>query len=81
VVRGWADAAQSSEQFTTSPALAVPQALASAGLVGGVDEVDLWEINEAFAVVSLVNKRLLNIPSSKVNVFGGSVAVRVTDFA
>ncbi|EFJ39622.1 hypothetical protein VOLCADRAFT_84837 [Volvox carteri f. nagariensis] len=73
-VRGFADAAQSPEWFTTAPALAVPRALKHAGLTSASD-VDYWEVNEAFSVVDLVNRQLLGLPAERVNVFGGSVAL------
>jgi acetyl-CoA C-acetyltransferase len=40
-----------------------------------VADVDLWEINEAFAVVSLINNRMLGLDPAKVNVWGGAVAL------
>eukprot|EP00030_Apusomonadida_sp_AF-17_P006374 a680067_7.p1 GENE.a680067_7~~a680067_7.p1 ORF type:complete len:408 (-),score=158.33 a680067_7:21-1217(-) len=69
----YADASQAPMEFTTSPARAIPIALARAGL--GVGDISLWEINEAFAVVALVNASLLGIDPSKVNVNGGAVAL------
>src|SRR5690606_11911639 len=60
-IRGFADAAQEPLWFTTTPALAVPKALKNAGLAA--DEVDFYEINEAFSVVALANARELNIAS------------------
>jgi acetyl-CoA C-acetyltransferase len=72
-VIGFADAAQAPEWFTTSPALAVPKALEMAGI--SADKVDFYEFNEAFAVVGIVNNRLLNIDDKKVNVWGGAVAL------
>ncbi len=63
-VRGFADAAQSPEWFTTAPALAVPRALRAAGLSSGAD-VDFWEVNEAFSVVDLVNRQLLGLPAER----------------
>ncbi|CAK7242100.1 MAG: erg10, acetyl-CoA C-acetyltransferase [Sporothrix thermara] len=73
VIRGWGDAAHEPERFTTAPALAIPKALAHAGL--SADDVDYYEINEAFSVVALANMKLLNLTNDKVNVFGGSVAI------
>ncbi|RYP62716.1 hypothetical protein DL771_009607 [Monosporascus sp. 5C6A] len=72
-IRGWGDAAREPERFTTAPALAVPKAIAHAGLTA--DDVDFYEINEAFSVVALANMKLLNLTPEKVNVFGGSVAI------
>lgn len=68
-----ADAAQAPEWFTTAPAKALPKALAKAGW--SKEDVDLWELNEAFAVVGLANNQLLGLDASKVNVNGGAVAL------
>ncbi|KAK9919055.1 hypothetical protein WJX75_009052 [Coccomyxa subellipsoidea] len=72
-VLGYADAAQAPQEFTTAPALAIPKALAVAGVQPG--EVFCYEINEAFSVVDLVNRRLLQLDSGRVNMHGGSVAL------
>lgn len=69
----YADAAQAPEYFTTAPAKAVPVALSKAGW--SADQVDLWELNEAFAVVGIANMDLLNLDAAKVNVNGGAVAL------
>ncbi len=70
---------QAPEWFTTAPAGAIKKALAKTKKADGtpltLDEVDLFEINEAFAVVGLVNEQLLGIPPEKVNVLGGAVAL------
>lgn len=68
-----ADAAQAPEWFTTAPAKALPKALAKAGWTN--DDVDLWELNEAFAVVGLANNKLLGLDPEKVNVNGGAVSL------
>jgi acetyl-CoA C-acetyltransferase len=68
-----ADAAQAPEWFTTAPAKALPKALAKAGW--RTEDVDLWELNEAFAVVGLANNKLLGLDAAKVNVNGGAVAL------
>jgi len=68
-----ADAAHAPEWFTTAPAKAVPIALQRAGW--NASEVDLWELNEAFSVVGLVNVALLELDSNKVNVHGGAVSL------
>ncbi|MBE0642552.1 MAG: acetyl-CoA C-acetyltransferase [Bacteroidetes bacterium] len=68
-----ASAAKAPEWFTTAPADAVNKVLGKAGL--GVDDIDLYEINEAFSVVSLVNNDLLKLDPAKVNVHGGAVAM------
>jgi acetyl-CoA C-acetyltransferase len=66
-------AARVSEEFTTAPTDSINKALKKAGLT--IDDIDLFEINEAFAVVTLINNRLLNIPIEKVNVNGGAIAL------
>ena len=65
--------AQAPEWFTTAPAPAIENACRKAGW--NPKEVDLWEINEAFAVVSIANNDLLGLDSKKVNVNGGAVAI------
>ncbi|XP_048624446.1 probable acetyl-CoA acetyltransferase, cytosolic 2 isoform X2 [Brassica napus] len=58
-IRGYADAAQAPELFTTTPALAIPKAIMRAGL--DASQVDYYEINEAFSVVALANQKLLGL--------------------
>jgi acetyl-CoA C-acetyltransferase len=70
---GFADAAQSPEWFTTAPSIAVPKALKMAGI--SIEQVDFFEVNEAFAVVSMANAKELNIPMEKVNAWGGAIAL------
>ena len=72
-VLGFADAEQAPEWFTTSPALAIPKALKNAGKTAA--DVDFYEINEAFSVVSLANNKLLNLEGTKVNAYGGAVSL------
>ncbi|HET9991249.1 MAG TPA: thiolase family protein, partial [Kofleriaceae bacterium] len=69
----WGYHAQAPEWFTTAPAPAIRNALAKAGW--DAKQVDLWEINEAFAVVSIANNQLLGIDPTKVNIRGGAVAL------
>lgn len=69
----FADAEQRPEAFTTTPALAIPKALQKAGM--SVKDVDFFEINEAFAVVSIANNMKLNLDPEHVNVFGGAVSL------
>lgn len=69
----WGYHAQAPEWFTTAPAQAISNALAKAKL--DARSVDLWEINEAFAVVSIANNQLLGLDPAKVNVWGGAVAL------
>jgi len=72
-IRGFADAEQAPEWFTTTPSIAIPKALKNAGLTA--DDVDFYEINEAFSVVSLANNKLLSLEGTKVNVYGGAVSL------
>jgi acetyl-CoA C-acetyltransferase len=72
-IRAWGGAARKPMEFTDAPADAVKVALSKAGL--GVKDIDLWEINEAFAVVSVANNRLLGLDGKNVNVRGGAVAL------
>jgi acetyl-CoA C-acetyltransferase len=69
----YADAEQDPKWFTTTPALAVPKALAKANLQSSV--IDFFEFNEAFSVVGIVNTQLLKLDSNKVNVNGGAVSL------
>lgn len=73
VIRGYADAAQDPKWFTTAPAKALPIALAKAGIKK--ENVDFFELNEAFSVVGLANMKLLEIPNNKTNVYGGAVSL------
>ncbi len=68
-----ASAAKAPEYFTKAPADSIRKALKKAEL--SVEDIDLFEINEAFAVVAIVNNRFLNIPVEKVNIHGGAVAI------
>ncbi len=70
---GSAGHAQAPEWFTTAPAGAIGRLLEKIGW--RVSDVDLWEINEAFAVVALVNNRMLGLDPARVNVWGGAVAL------
>ena len=72
-IKGYADAAHEPKWFTTAPAKALPKALAKANL--SIDDVDFFELNEAFAVVGLANMKLLNITDTNVNVNGGAVSL------
>ncbi|MBA3457030.1 MAG: acetyl-CoA C-acyltransferase [Deltaproteobacteria bacterium] len=65
--------AQAPEWFTTAPATAINNALKKAGW--DAKQVDLWEINEAFSVVSIVNNQMLGLDAAKVNISGGAVAL------
>jgi acetyl-CoA C-acetyltransferase len=70
---GYADAEQAPEWFTTTPSLALPKALHKAGL--RLDQVDYFELNEAFSVVGIVNSQKMNLDPAKVNVNGGAVSL------
>ena len=72
-IEGYADAAQEPQWFTTAPAKALPKALAKANV--SLDEVELFEFNEAFSVVGLANMQLLELDSTLVNVHGGAVSL------
>jgi acetyl-CoA C-acetyltransferase len=69
----YADAEQAPEWFTTTPALAVPKAVAKAGLQ--MTDIDYWELNEAFAVVGIENSKRMKLDPAKVNVHGGAVSL------
>ncbi len=66
-------AAKAPEWFTTAPSDAIPIALKKAGL--SKNDIDLFEINEAFSVVSLANNQILELDASKVNIHGGAVSI------
>jgi acetyl-CoA C-acetyltransferase len=70
---GYADAAQAPEWFTTAPSLAIPKALDRAGLKK--EDVDFWELNQAFSVVGIANTQILGLDPEKVDVNGGAVAL------
>lgn len=72
-IRSYADAAQDPKWFTTAPAKALPKALGKAKLK--LEDVDFFELNEAFAVVGLANMKILGLDDSKVNVHGGAVSL------
>jgi acetyl-CoA C-acetyltransferase len=72
-IRSFAQAAQAPEWFTTAPAISIERALKKAGL--STNEIDLYEINEAFAVVAIANNQLLGLDAKKVNVNGGAIAL------
>lgn len=72
-IKGFADAEQAPEWFTTTPSLAVPKAVEKAGLKMG--DINYYELNEAFSVVGLANIKMMNLDASKVNVNGGAVSL------
>lgn len=69
----YADAAQAPEWFTTSPSIAIKNALKRAKLT--LKDIDFFEINEAYAAVILANQQILELDNSKVNVYGGAIAM------
>ncbi|WP_029276435.1 acetyl-CoA C-acyltransferase [Pedobacter borealis] len=72
-ILGYADAQQAPEWFTTAPSKAIPLALHKANV--NIKDVDFFEINEAFSVVSIANNQLLELNDSQVNVNGGAVSL------
>ena len=72
-VVSYADAAQEPKCFTTAPAKALPKALEKANLE--IDQIDLFELNEAFSVVGLANMKILGLDPNKVNINGGAVSL------
>jgi acetyl-CoA C-acetyltransferase len=72
-ILGYADAQQAPEWFTTAPSKAIPLALHKANI--DIKNVDFFEINEAFSVVSIANNQLLDLNENQVNVNGGAVSL------
>lgn len=72
-ILSYADAEQAPEWFTTTPSLAVPKAIKKAGLT--IEEIDYFELNEAFSVVGIVNTQNMKLDAAKVNVHGGAVSL------
>jgi acetyl-CoA C-acetyltransferase len=72
-ILSYADAEQTPEWFTTSPSIAAPTAVKKAGLK--MEDINYWEINEAFAVVGIENTRRMKLDPSKVNLHGGAVSI------
>ncbi|MCO5233669.1 MAG: acetyl-CoA C-acyltransferase [Chitinophagales bacterium] len=72
-VLAYADAEQSPDWFTTTPAIAIPKAIAKAGIK--IEDIDAFEINEAFAVVALANIEEMKLDPAKVNTLGGAVSL------
>lgn len=69
----YADAAQAPEWFTTAPSIAITKALKQAKL--SLNDIDYFEINEAYAAVVLANQKILDLDSKKINIYGGAVAM------
>ena len=72
-ILSYADAEQAPEWFTTTPAIALPKAVAKAGL--RMEDIDYWELNEAFSVVGIENTRRMKLDPARVNVHGGAVSI------
>lgn len=72
-ILSYADAEQAPEWFTTTPAVAVPKAVAKAGLK--MEDINYWELNEAFSVVGIENTRRMKLDPAKVNAHGGAVSL------
>jgi acetyl-CoA C-acetyltransferase len=72
-ILSYADAEQAPEWFTTTPSMAVPKAVAKAGLE--MNDINYWELNEAFAVVGIENTKRMKLDPSKVNMHGGAVSL------
>ena len=72
-IKSYADAAQEPKWFTTAPAKALPRAIDKAGIT--LDDVDFFELNEAFSVVKMANMKILGLNDSNVNVNGGAVSL------
>lgn len=72
-IKGYADAEQAPEWFTTTPSLAVPKAVEKAGLK--MEDISFYELNEAFSVVGIANMQKMNLKPEQVNVNGGAVAL------
>ena len=72
-ILSYADAEQAPEWFTTTPSIAVPIAVKKSGF--SVQDIDYWELNEAFAVVGIENTKRLKLDPAKVNAFGGAVSL------
>lgn len=73
IIKSYADAEQAPEWFTTTPSLAVPKAVAKAGLT--MNDIEFVELNEAFSVVGIVNSEKLKLYPKQVNVNGGAVSM------
>ncbi len=73
IIRGYADAEQAPEWFTTTPSKAVPKAVEKAGLK--MDDIQFYELNEAFSVVGIANCEIMKLKPEQVNVNGGAVSL------
>ncbi len=72
-ITGWAQAARKPVEFTIAPADAINKLMTRSKIT--TNDVDLWEINEAFAVVAIANNQILKLDPSRVNIRGGAVVL------
>jgi acetyl-CoA C-acetyltransferase len=72
-ILSYADAAHEPQWFSTAPTIAAPKAAKRAGM--DLSDIDFFEVNEAFAVVTLAFNKVLNISEEKVNAFGGACSL------
>jgi acetyl-CoA C-acetyltransferase len=72
-IRGFADAEQEPEWFTTTPTIAAPKAMKMAGVTK--EDIDFFEINEAFSVVVMAFEQVLGVDHARMNAFGGAVSL------
>lgn len=73
ILKGYADAEHAPEWFTTAPSIAVPKAVAKAGLT--LADINFFELNEAFSTVGIVNMQKMKLDATRVNVNGGAVSL------
>jgi acetyl-CoA acetyltransferase family protein len=73
IVRAWASAGVDPARTGVAPTVAIPKALGRAGL--SIDDVDLWEINEAFAAMCVATTRMLGLDEDTVNVLGSGCSL------
>ena len=73
IVRAWASAGVAPERTGLAPTVAIPKALARAGL--SIDDIDLWELNEAFASMCVGTCKVLGIDDERVNVLGSGCSL------
>ena len=72
-IKSYADAAHEPKWFTTAPSKAIPKALEKIDM--SIDEIEYFELNEAFAVVGLANMKIMGLNNDSVNVNGGAVSL------
>lgn len=70
---GFSDGSTHPVDFTIAPSISIPIAVKNAGLK--IEDIDFFELNEAFASVALANMSILNIPKDKINIWGGAIAL------